>query len=215
MKAFSLKGLAAVYRRLGRQRCGNLPGSAAFVFSLITLIALASLVTPPSFGQTVPNSTDVRFYDDLLDHFVGKWEVTSTVYGRPFTLDREAEWVLNHQYLRIHEKSREVIPSFNGPFEQTLYIGYSHRSKRYVVHELTVHGTNGPTEPEGFSYAYRTGNELKIVFMKGSDVVAIGRHTWEPASRSWHNVGRQVSAGGEEQEPHVIAKAVSAKPASK
>ena len=62
--------------------------------------------------------------------------------------------------------------------------------------------------PQGFAYAERVGNELKIAFRNGSEVVAVGRHIWEPASRSWRNEGRQVVAG-KEQEPFLIGKAVS------
>jgi hypothetical protein len=41
---------------------------------------------------------------------------------------------------------------------------------------------------------------LEIEISKGSEVVAIGRNTWDPASRSWRNEGGQVVAG-KEQEP--------------
>lgn len=188
MKAFSVKGLAA------------------FLSSCIALLALASWATSPSFAQAPSESTDGRFHDDLLDHFVGKWAVNSTVYGRKFTLDRDAEWVMNHQYLRVHEKSHEALPRLNVPFERTFFIGYNRPSKRYVVYELSVHGIDNPNDPPGFAYAERSGNELKIVFRNGSEVVGVGRNIWDPASHSWQNEGRQVVAG-KEQDPFLVGKA--------
>jgi len=183
------------------------------LFALITFIIGLMLITISSFGQTA-GDTKGRFYDDLLDHLVGKWDVSATVYGQKFTLDREAEWVMNHQYLRIYEKSREVIPWLKIPFERTIFIGYNHPKKRYLVYELTVHGGDGPIEPEGLSYGERTGNELKVVLTNGSDLVINQRFIWEPESGSWHFQGRRVTAG-KEQAPHVDQKASRVKTASK
>lgn len=180
-------------------------------FKVLAMIVLALCVAPVSLAQVDKDGSDRRFYDDLLDHLVGKWDVNATVHGKKFTLDREAEWVMSHQYLRIYEKSREVIPWLKAPFERTIFIGYNHRSKRYIVYELTVHGGDVPHEPEGFYYAERTGNELKMAMTKGAEVVGYSRFTWEPASRSWRFQGGQVIAG-KEQEPFVDQKAVAAKP---
>jgi hypothetical protein len=180
---------------------------------MITSITLIVFLVPYSLAQTAGDSTR-RFYDDLLNNLVGKWEVTATVHGQKFNLDREAEWVMSHQYLRIYEKSREVIPWLKVPFERTIFIGYNHLSKRYVVYELTVHGGDVPHEPEGFYYAERAGNELKAILTKGSEVVANQRFIWEPESKSWRFQGRRV-IDGNEQEPNVDQKAVRTKTSSK
>lgn len=178
---------------------------------LLVVTALAAGWVPPaSFGQVAKDGSDARLYDDLLDRLVGKWHVTAVVHGHNFTLDREAEWVLSHQYLRIREKSREVVPWLKIPFERTIYIGYNPRSKRYVVHELNVHGADVPFEPEGFSYATRAGNALEIVHRNRDDVFGIARWTWNPDATTWHFQGRMV-IDGKEQEPHVDQLATAAK----
>jgi hypothetical protein len=82
------------------------------------------------------------------------------------------------------------------------------------VYELTVHGGDGPFEPEGLSYGERTGNELKMVLTNGSEMVINQRFIWEPESGSWHFQGRRVIAG-KEQEPHVDQKAIHATTSSK
>ena len=203
----------------------KLVNPAAFIYKeyclkipkMLTSITLGILVlcfVSTSFAQGPEDTTDKRFHDDLLDHLVGKWEVSATVHGQKFTLDREAGWVLNHQYLRIHEKSREVIPWLKVPFERTIFIGYNHRTKRYVVHELNVHGADIPAEPEGFSYAARAGNELAMDHMMGTEVVGRSRWSWDPASGSWHFQGGQV-IDGKEQEPHAHLRAIRAKTSSK
>jgi hypothetical protein len=183
------------------------------MISSITLIGLAFCWAPTASAQVAKDGSDGRFYDDLLDHLVGKWEVNAVVHGQKFTLDREAEWVLSHQYMRINEKSREVIPWLKVPFERTIYIGFNHRTKRYIWYELTVHGADTPYEPQGFAYAARNGNELAIEILNGSEVMARSRLTWDPAANTWIFQGRLVIAG-KEQEPHVDQKAVAVTPSS-
>ena len=39
----------------------------------------------------------------LLDHLAGKWLLQGTVGKQPVTHDFDAEWVLQHHYLRFHE----------------------------------------------------------------------------------------------------------------
>jgi hypothetical protein len=180
-------------------------------FKVLAAIGLVLAVAPISSAQVDREGNDRRFYDDLLDHFVGKWDVSATAFGQKFTLKREAEWVMEHQYLRIHEKSHAAIPWLKVPFERTIYVGYNHRSRRYVVHEMTVHGGDVPHEPEGFYYADRSGNELKMALTKGSEVVGSMRFVWEPATQSWRIQSGQV-IGGKEQPPSVDQKAVRAKP---
>ena len=63
-----------------------------------------------------------------------------------------------HQYFRIQENGAENVPDMPFPFAGVIYFGYNHTAKRYVAHELTVWGSDDPTE--GFSSAYRTGNEI-------------------------------------------------------
>jgi hypothetical protein len=214
--SFALKfQLTAKAKYFYTPKRGLLNTSRLFNFVLmkaITILLLAATLATSSFAQTA-SDTAGRFYDDLIDNLVGQWEVSATVYGHKFTLKREAEWVMNHQYLRIYEKSREVIPWLKIPFERTIFIGYNHRKKRYLVYELTVHGGDSPIEPEGLSYGERTGNELKMVITNGSDLVINQRFIWEPESGSWNFQGRRV-IDGKEQEPHVDQKAVRVKTVS-
>lgn len=178
-------------------------------FRTLAMIVLALCAAPYSVAQVDKDGNDRQFHDDLLDRFVGKWEVSATAHGNEFKLEREAQWVMGHQYLRIYEKSREVVPWLKTPFERTIFIGYNHDSKRYLVYELTVHGGDVPHKPEGFYYADRKGDELKAVLTTGSEVVGYQRFTWEPASKSWRFQGGRLIDGKEH--PNVDQIAVAAK----
>jgi len=180
---------------------------------LTSLIILASFFASTSFAQIAEDTTDGRFHDDLLIHLVGRWDVTAVVHGQKFTLNLEAEWVMNHQYLHIHFKSGEIVPWLKIPFEQEYFFGYNKMRKGYFVHEVSVLGGNGPYE--GFCYAYKTGNEFKLVQkMIDSDKINVQRFIWEPTSKSWQIVSRSL-ADGKEGEPFIEMKLVVARSSTK
>jgi hypothetical protein len=180
----------------------------------IYLLFTTILITISTFSQIPEDTTDGRFHDDLLNHLVGTWEVTGTANDNKFTATIQAEWVMSHQYLHIYEKSNEEIPWLHTPLEIEFFIGYNHISKRHIVHEISVFGSDGPYE--GFCYAYCNGNEMKLVKKCESDsnTITVQRFTWEPVSNSWHSEIRQM-INGNEGDVLVDQKLVAVKKVSK
>ena len=174
-------------------------------FKSLLAIALSAFIMCPVFAQSAGDTADGRFRDELLNNFVGEWKATATVHKEKFTLNFEVKWVLNHQYLRVHFKSNEVIPWLKVPFESESFFGYDKMKKRYTFHELTVHGDSGPFE-EGLSSAYKTDNEFKLVKKQAdSDKTIVQRFIWEPASKTWQIVSRLL-VDGKEGEPFLEMK---------
>lgn len=174
------------------------------------LIFFCSLVTPASVAQNKNDTTGGQFRDDLLEHFVGKWNVSSIAHGKFFEqTDLEATWVMNHQFLRIHLQGIEVVPGLGIPIEGLYFIGYNHHAKRYVVHELNVFGGDQPNG--GFCYGRRDGNELKLVykFPATADSAIVQRFTWQPVSGSWRMVSH-LEISGKEQAPFLELEATPA-----
>jgi hypothetical protein len=142
-------------------------------------------------GQTeTPRNTVPAFHDELLDHLVGKWDLTATVTGGTTPLEGsfhftfEVDWVLNHQFLRIHEKSKE-IPSWSNAHEALIFIGFDDASKRYYAHLMAPHG-----RPR-VGYGDRNGNEITIGFPNVPGRTEPGmqelhRFIWQPESRTWN-----------------------------
>ena len=180
----------------------------------VYFLSIYALIYIPLSAQTSEDTTDGRFHDDLLNHLVGTWNVIATANGDSFTGTIKGEWVMCHQYFHIYEKTNEIIPWLHVPLEIEFYIGYNHVSKRYTVHELAVLGSDGPYE--GFCYAYRKGNEIKLVKKCESDsnTITIQRFTWEPISGSWQSEMRQL-INGNEGETLVNQKLVAVKKSSK
>ena len=66
-----------------------------------TILALLAMVSLPALAQQVAGP------DPLLDRMTGHWVLQGMIAGRETTHDVEVEWVLGHEYLRLHEISRE------------------------------------------------------------------------------------------------------------
>ena len=75
--------------------------------------------------------------DSLLDRFVGKWEVTGKAVGDEVLQSCDLDWVLNHQFLRIHFLDVKKRPP---EYEALIFLRYDNMSDRYVMHWLDVFG---------------------------------------------------------------------------
>jgi hypothetical protein len=74
------------------------------------------------------------FHDQLLDNMAGNWKLTGKIMQRDVEHRVEAEWVLNHQFLRLHEKQTAPSKAGEVPYEAMVMIGYDNASDRYVAH---------------------------------------------------------------------------------
>ncbi len=128
--------------------------------TLISALVLLSVLVCPLLAQD-PQPT---FRDELIDRFQGKWVLQGTIAGKQTTHDVTNEWVLNHQYLRIHEVSREKKASGEPEYEAMVFVGWDQPTGRYLAIWLDVWG--------GFSkatvgYAPKQGDDIKFLFNDG------------------------------------------------
>ena len=73
------------------------------------------------------------FRDPLVDQLVGRWVMDGTIAGARTTHDVSAEWVLDHQYLRLQEVSRERRTDGEPAYQATIYIGWDLPTKTYGI----------------------------------------------------------------------------------
>jgi hypothetical protein len=85
------------------------------------LLALAVLVTLT--GVAFADQAPAPYRNALLDRLVGRWVLRGTIAGQTTTHDVAAEWVLNHQYVRLHEVSREKDAKGRPQYEATVFLG--------------------------------------------------------------------------------------------
>ncbi len=119
--------------------------------------ALCMLVALPVTAQ------EPGFQDDLLDRLAGNWLMQGTIAGDEVNHDVVAEWVLDHNYLRLREVAREQDERGKPAYEAIIFIGWDEPSSRYVCLWLDSTGGSGLTG-EGLGYAEPDGDELAWVF---------------------------------------------------
>jgi hypothetical protein len=124
----------------------GLPAICLALVLLLPGISLAQVTAPP---------------DELLDHLSENWIVAGNVMGHPAHHQVDAEWVLNHQFLRIHEKTADDAPTSERRYEAFWFLGYDAVSERYVMHLIDVFG---PRFSETLGYGVRSGNEIRFTF---------------------------------------------------
>ena len=72
--------------------------------TLCVNLALMLFVLPAlQSGQQPIDGANAVLADPLLDKMVGHWTMNGKLMGRPTTHTVDAKWVLNHQFLEIHE----------------------------------------------------------------------------------------------------------------
>ena len=158
-------------------------------FLILFLFALL-----PSVQQSKPEPLDGPnriFRDGLLDNLQGRWKLTGIVMRSPREMDLSAEWVLNHQFLLVHEKDTAAGKG-KIPYEAQIYIGYDNASDRYVIHWIDIFGGRFS---ETLGYGTRSGNSIKFVF-EYPDGPFHNTFTWNPEEKSWRFFLEQKDAEG-------------------
>src|SRR5260370_34605181 len=131
--------------------------------AMCKIVCLLLLLTSTMFPQAKPEPLDGPnrpFHDDLLDNLQGQWTLKGTLVGHPGDAELDAVWVLNHQFLKIHEKGTAAIPG-RPLYEAEVYVGYDNASERYVAHWIDIYGGR---LSETLSYGNRTGDSISVTF---------------------------------------------------
>lgn len=113
------------------------------------------------------SAQEAALKDSLLDHLVGKWVLQGTIAGKETTHDILAEWVLGHEYVRLHEVSREKDAKGQPAYEAIVFIGWDKRSLEYACLWLDSTGGGGLTA-QAIGHAKRGGEKIAFLF-KGQD----------------------------------------------
>ncbi|HEY1758423.1 MAG TPA: hypothetical protein VGG72_23840 [Bryobacteraceae bacterium] len=138
---------------------------------------LAALVLAPMLGaQNGPNQPQPPVQSDLLDQLVGLWAITGTTRGQPVHEGADAEWVLGHQFLRIHRQQ------IDGPSESVVHVGFDTVLQRFVAFRLDTNGAHGAEYP---GYGLQKGDnklEFSIQYPSGPWRET---WTWDAKEKTW------------------------------
>jgi hypothetical protein len=68
----------------------------------------------------------------LMGKLVGHWVLTGVIAGQSVTHDVDADWVLQGNYVRISEVSRERGDGGQAAYEATIFVGWVASAQRFV-----------------------------------------------------------------------------------
>jgi hypothetical protein len=130
------------------------------------------------------SAQQTSFQDTLLDHLTGKWVLQGTIAGKETTHDIVAEWVLAHQYLQLHEVSREKNAAGGPAYEAIVFIGWDEPSRQYACLWLDVTGGGG-LSAQAIGHAKRRGDEIAFLFKGGDGNIFHTTFVYGGGSDSW------------------------------
>ena len=155
------------------------------------VVLLTSFLVPIVTRPQEADGPQKIFHDELLDHMVGDWHLSGSVMGEAADHQVKVEWVLNHQFLRIHEKA--TAPSKTGLlYEAMVMVGYDNASERYAAHWIDVFGGRFS---ETLGYGHRDGNKIEFLF-EYPDGPFRTTFRWDPETKAWHWQMRQKDKSG-------------------
>jgi hypothetical protein len=149
-------------------------------FAILALLVMASFSFVPSVSAQEPTHKDA-----LLDHLAGSWILQGTIGGHETTHDVESEWVLNHEYLRIHETSREKNAQGQPMYEAIIFIEWEESSNEYRCSWLDSTGGGGLAVP--IAEGKRGNDEIKFLFGdKDKDSGVVTKFVYNKGSDTWN-----------------------------
>jgi hypothetical protein len=105
----------------------------------------------------------------------------------------EAKWVLNHQFLGIHEWGAPDPETGKPQYEAVPMIGYDNMSERYAVHWIDAFGGRFS---ETLGYGKRVGNEIDFIF-EYPDGPFRTNFIWAATRGQWHWLMTQKNTSGQ------------------
>jgi hypothetical protein len=155
-------------------------------------LLIAAILFAGIFSATMRAQSPEGWHDELVDHMAGKWTMTGPVMGGIAHHDVDAEWVLDHQFLRVTEKTTESAPAGERRYEAIWFLGYDATSERYVLHLVDVYGGRFS---ETLGYGVRDGNAIRFVF-EYPDGPFHTTFQWSPENNSWQWLMTQKDKAG-------------------
>ena len=141
-----------------------------------TNLAILALLFMTSFSTSAQESAHK---EHLLDRLAGNWILQGTIAGHETTHDIESEWVLNHEYLRLHETSHEKNVQGQPAYEAIVIIEWNESSNEYRCLWLDSTGGGGLAVPAALG---KRGNDEISFLFKDKDMDS-GVHTTFTYSR--------------------------------
>ncbi|MBV8205380.1 MAG: hypothetical protein JO041_01200 [Acidobacteria bacterium] len=156
--------------------------AALWLLLVLSLIAVQAQMPPPPAVNS-----------PLLDRLAGTWVLRGTLGNQSTIHDVQAEWVVQHHYLRVHEVSREKGADGQPLYEALVFLTWNRQAKQYYCDWLDNFG--GALEPE-LGFADAGENRISLIFQKRKGEIDFENDLiYDPASDAWEWRLDNISGG--------------------
>ncbi|MEO1528532.1 MAG: hypothetical protein AAFX06_24185 [Planctomycetota bacterium] len=131
-----------------------------FAKPVLSLVMFCCCAFSSFADEPADNSYDPK---SLLDKMTGDWVMKGTIAGSQVTHDVQVDWILNRQYLRIHEVSRETTTDGKLEYEAWIHIAWDPKNSEYVVMWLDTTGTTN-FAAEGVGHGKPRKDEIPFIW---------------------------------------------------
>ncbi|MFN0111702.1 MAG: hypothetical protein ACKVZH_22830 [Blastocatellia bacterium] len=153
------------------------------IFLLVCFVlGLASVSSFPSlaFAQDSRKPTP----EALMEKMTGKWVMRGTIDNEKVTHDVYVDRILNRQYVRIHEVSREKTAAGEPSYEAWIHIAWDNANKEFVVMWLDNTGVTN-FSPDGVGHGKPDGDRIPFIWKLADGSGIHNTFAFERASDTW------------------------------
>lgn len=119
----------------------------------------------------------------LLDKMTGRWTMSGQIRGAQTVQDVDAKWVLNHEYIELHEISRERNSEGKPQYEAIIHISWDPRQRHFACLWLDTSGVTS-FAPVGIGHLNSDQNAIVFTFGSATDGLET-TFAFDGASRRW------------------------------
>lgn len=135
-------------------------------------------------GASVATAQTSRPPTELLERITGKWVLEGTIDGKTTIHDVVASWVLNGQYVQLHEVSREQDPQGRPAYEAFVYLTWEPSRDEYSC--LWLDSTSNAGLSNGvLGRAKPSGDELRLLFKYGDGSTFHTTFSYDRKADTW------------------------------
>lgn len=148
----------------------------------IPTIALATLLAIAPLHAQAPGAPSRP--DSLLDRLIGHWVLRGPMAGQQVVHDVTFRWVLDSEYVEMHEVSRERAPNGRPAYEAIVYLVHDPHTGEYAALWLDNTDYNAFL-PAGVGRARAVADSIPFLFTDSTTSRFHNTFVYDRRSDSW------------------------------
>lgn len=147
------------------------------------MILLLSSILGAAAAFAFPQATEEGPQRALLNKLTGTWVMRGTIAKKETTHDFVAKWVLEKEYVQIHETSREKDAQGKPLYEAIIYLSWDTNKNQFACMWLDTTAVSSFT-PVGIGHLGKDGKHIVFHFDQGNEGIET-TFAYDEKGKSW------------------------------